>query len=203
MRTLLPLALIGLSATAFADRLITIPTGTKIKLNTIKAEGIWEQSRARSSRYYLGAGLTDAIDAQFTGERFEGERFRSSFDISYNYIPPIIGVGPGVSFGVQDVLNVTNDGRRYFIAITTRQGFADSVSGSIPAEFTLGAYFGSVTAPFIGVMLPFTDYVRVLAEYNGRRINAGVEIRPTNDIALRAIFERKDLLIGAQVTIKF
>jgi hypothetical protein len=203
VRAILPLALLGLTATAFADQLISIPTGTKIKLNTIKVEGLWEQSRDRTSHFYIGTGVTNAIDAQITGEKFEGHRFRTSFDLSYNYLPPIIGFGPGVSFGVQDVLGVTRDGRRYFLAITTKEGFADTVNGTIAAEITIGAYFGSVNSPFVGVMLPFTDYVRVLAEFNGRRINAGVEIRPTNEFGLRATFERRDVLIGANFTVKF
>ncbi|HJP82547.1 MAG TPA: hypothetical protein VJ835_03495 [Fimbriimonadaceae bacterium] len=203
MRSLLPLAVFSLSALSAADRLITIPTGSKIKLDTIRAEGLWEQSRSRNSRYYIGAGLTNAIDFEFTGERFDGHRFRNSVDLSYNYIPPIIGFGPGISFGVQDAFGVTRGGRRFFLAITTREGFADSVSGAVPAEITIGAYFGSVNAPFVGVMLPFTDYVRALAEFDGRRINAGVEFRPMANLGLRATFERNDVLIGAQVTLKF
>jgi hypothetical protein len=78
VRVLLPIALLGLTSVALADRLITIPTGSKIKLKTIKAEGQWEQSRARSEKYYFGTGITDAIDAEFTGERFGNRAFRSS-----------------------------------------------------------------------------------------------------------------------------
>lgn len=203
MRWLIPLVLIGASTVARADKLITIPTGTKITLNTVKLEGLFEQSRNRNSRYYIGTGLTDAIDAHITGEVFDGRRMRTSLDFSYNYIPPIIGIGPGISVGVQDVLNVTRDGRRFFLAITTREGFADSVSGLVPAEFTFGGYFGAVNAPFVGVVLPFTDYVKFLAEFNGQRINAGVEVKPTPNIGLRAIFERRDVLLGAQITLRF
>jgi hypothetical protein len=77
------------------------------------------------------------------------------------------------------------------------------VSGLVPLEYTIGMYFGSVTAPFVGVAIPMTDYVKILAEHNGRRINAGIELRPTPDIGIRAIFERRDILIGAQVSIRF
>lgn len=203
MRWLLPFVLLGGSAVARADKLITIPTGSKITLNTIKFEGLLEQSRNRNSRYYIGTGLTDAIDAHITGEVFDGRRMRTSLDFSYNYIPPIIGIGPGISVGVQDAFNVTRDGRRFFLAITTKEGFADSVSGLAPAEFTFGGYFGAVNAPFVGVALPFTDYVKFLAEFNGQRIHAGVEVKPTPQIGLRAIFERRDVLLGAQITLRF
>jgi len=203
VRTLLSLATLGLATLSMADRLITIPTGTKITLDTVKFEGLTEQSRSRSSRYWLGFGVTNAIDAQITGEKFEFGRFKTSFDVAYNYIPPITGIGPGISFGVQDVLNETHDGRRYFLAITTKEGFADSVNGSVPAEITIGGYFGSINSPFVGVMLPFTDKLRFLAEFNGRRITAGVDIRPTNDIGLRAVFDQRDVLVGAQITLRF
>jgi hypothetical protein len=203
VRALFPLARVGLSATAYADRLITVPTATKIRLNTIKAEGLWEQSRARTQKYYLGTGITDAIDVELTGERFENHRFRTSLDVAYNYLPPLPGFGPGVSFGVQDAFGVTRDGRRFYLAITTREGDADTVSGWVSLEYTIGMYFGAISSPFIGVSIPFTPHVKFLAEHNGRRISAGVEIRPTSDIGLRAVFERKDVLIGAQVTLRF
>lgn len=203
MRALLTLALALGAAFASADRLITIPTGTKVTLNTLKFDGLFEQSRARNSRYSVGAGLTDAIDVFLTGEERDGRRFRASLDFSYNFIPPITGVGPGLSFGVQDALGVTKMGRRFFMAITTREGFADSVNGSVPAEFTLGTYFGSVNAPFVGVMVPFWDQVRLLSEFNGRSLSGGFEIRPTPNLGVRAIFDGHDVLLGAQATIRF
>lgn len=172
-------------------------------MNTIKIEGLLEQSRNRNSRYYIGAGITDAIDAHITGEVFDGRRMRTSIDVSYNYIPPITGIGPGLSFGIQDALGVTRDGRRFFIAITNRDGYVDTVSGSVPAEITIGGYFGAINAPFIGASLPFTDYVRFLSEYDGRRVSAGVEVRPVKDIGIRAVFEGRDVLLGAQLTVRF
>jgi hypothetical protein len=203
VRSLLPICLLALACHAQADRLITIPTGTKIRLDTLRIEGMLEQSRNRNSRYYLGFGATNAFDVEVTGQVFEGGRMRTSLDISYNYIPPIIGFGPGISFGVQDIWGVTRDGRRFFVAVTNKEGFADSVHGFVAAEFTFGAYFGGISSPFVGVMLPFTDQFRVLAEYNGRRISAGIEIRPTNDIGIRAVFEEKDVLLGAQISLRF
>lgn len=203
MRRLLPLLFVGLSTCAHADKLITIPTGSKITLNTVKFEGLLEQSRNRNSRYYIGTGITDAIDAHITGEIFDGRRMRTSFDVSYNYIPAITGIGPGISIGLVDALGVTRDGRRFFLAITNKEGFTDSTGGTVPAEFTFGGYFGSYSSPFVGVALPFTDYVKFMAEYTGRRINAGVEFRPIKEIGLRATFERRDVLLGAQITIKF
>jgi len=172
-------------------------------MNTLKYEGLWEQSSARTVRNYFGFGVTDAIDAQIETEKFDEVRTRATFDLSYNYIPPITGIGPGISFGVQDVMNNSRDGRRFYVAVTQREGYVDTVNGSIPLEFTLGGYFGSINSPFVGVMVPFTDRVRFLAEYNGKRITAGLDLRPFNNIGLRAVFEEHDLLVGAQVSIKF
>lgn len=203
MRALLPLALFGLASVAHADRLITIPTGTKINMNTWRFEGLWEQSRNRTSQYYLGTGITNSFEVELTGEKFEGRRMRNSFDFSYNYIPPIIGFGPGVSVGIKDVMGVTRDGRRYYLAITSKEGFADSVHGMVPAEFTIGTYFGSVNRPFVGAMLPFTDYVKLMVEYNGRRISAGAEIKVNRNFGIRAVVDRKDILVGGQMTLRF
>jgi len=203
VRALIPVVLLGLAASAHADRLISIPIASKIPLGVYRFEGLLEQSRNRTSRYYLGTGITDAIDVEITGEKLLGRRMRTSFDVSYNYIPPIVGFGPGVSFGVQDVLGVTRDGRRYFIVVTTKEGWADSVHGMVPAEFSFGAYFGSISSPFVGVKLPFTDHFHVLAEYNGRRISAGLEVKPSRILGLRAVFERNDVLIGARITLRF
>lgn len=203
MRSTFSFALIFVASIACADRLITIPTGTKIKLHTFRVEGLWEQSTARTEKTYYGFGVTDAIDAEIETEKFPGRDMRATFDVAYNYIPPITGIGPGISFGVKDVLGNSQDGRRYFLAITQREGYSDTVNGSVPMELTLGGYFGAVNSPFVGVMLPFTDKVRFMAEYDGRRISAGFDIRPLNNVGLRAIFSNRDTLVGAQVSIKF
>lgn len=203
MRSTLSLALICAAGFASADRLITIPTGTKVTLNTIKFESLWEQSRARTVRSYAAFGVTNAIDMQIETEKFNEVRTRTTFDFAYNLIPPITGIGPGISFGMQDALNTSRDGRRLFIAITQREGYADTVNGSVAADITIGGYFGAISSPFVGMMLPFTDKVRFLAEYNGRRISAGLDVRPVPYLGLRAIFENHDVLLGAQVTIKF
>jgi len=203
MRVLLPLALLGLASAAHADRLITIPTGTKIQMNTWRFEGLWEQSRNRSSQYYLGTGITNSFEVELTGEKWEGHRIRNSFDFSYNYIPPIIGFGPGISVGIKDAMGVTRDGRRFYLAVTNKEGFADTVHGLVPAEFTFGLYLGSVNRPFVGMMLPFTDYVRIMVEFNGQRINAGTEIRVNRSFGIRAVVDRKDVMVGGQFTLRF
>ncbi|MBN9502211.1 MAG: hypothetical protein BGO01_19205 [Armatimonadetes bacterium 55-13] len=203
MRSITSLALILVCGVASADRLITIPTGSKIRLNTVRVESLWEQSRSRTQKNYVGFGVTDGIDMEVFTEKYEGKNIRTSFDVSYNYIPPIVGIGPGISFGIKDFLNVSRDGRRMFLAITTKEGYADSVTAQIPAEITIGGYFGSVNAPFIGAMLPFTDRVRFLAEFNGKHLEAGLDIRPLRNLGLRAIFDNKDVLVGAQFTFRY
>lgn len=186
-----------------ADRLISIPTGSKIPYRVVRGEVMWEKSRSRSMESFLGIGIGKSFDMELRSERFNSDESIGSFDLAYNYIAPIQGFGPGLSLGVQDALNKTRDGRRMYFAATFLEGSNSDMIGDKPLTLTLGAYVGSINAAFVGVDLPFTNEVHMLAEHNGRRITFGFEVQPVRWGSIRLLFRERDTLLSAAITRRF
>ncbi len=189
------------TGTASADRLITIPLGRKVTYRTMRLDSFAEIAHGRTIDYYLGLGVTPDIEFAIKGEKLPGGSLRSTFDISYNYIAPIVNQAPGISVGVQDVLNQTRDHVRVYAAITWRIGLD---TGNVPLETTLGVAQGRRLTPFVGVQLPFSDTFRLLAEHNGYRVAAGIEVRAfRNKFGARLLFRDEDTMLGANLTLRF
>lgn len=203
MRVITAFAFAALAGPALADRLITIPTGSKIPFRTVVGEYVFEKSRSRTVEAYLGLGIGKSFDMELRSERIDEEEQIGTFDLGYNYIAPIRGFGPGLSVGVQDVANRSRDGRRAYFAATFLEGTPSTMIGDTPASLTVGYMGGSINAAFVGVMMPFTDTFRLLAEHNGRRITAGVEYRPAPWVGLRLLFRERDTLLSASLTRHF
>lgn len=193
VRSLLVLLFIlsGVSV-AMADRVILAPNGKKIPMGNYRFEHFFDQSRHERFRTSLGFGVTEAIDAEITYEERNDNVL--SIDASYNFIPAVVGISPGISVGVRDALGKTEDGRFYYLAVTQKVGQFGELSSDVPAEITLGLAFGDVTGPIVGVMLPFRESFRILADYDATRINAGLEYRPMNDLWIRWIHREKQSL---------
>lgn len=202
MRSLLALALLlATSAAVQADRLISIPLGSKVTFGSMRWETFAELSRARTWDRYLAVGITKEYEIAYHGERIDDGPMRDTFDFAYQYIAPITDTFPGISVGVQDVLNRTRDGRRAYFAATFRQ----SLEGlSAPAEVTLGMAQGRHLQAFVGVAFPLHPNFRILAEDNGERIASGVEFLAFDGaLGGRILVRDQDLMVGATLTVKF
>jgi len=152
---------------------------------------------------FLGLGIGKSFELDLRDFRPAGGQSVNTLDLSYNLISAFPGgVAPGVSFGVQDAANVTPDGRRFF-AVTTFRNTMDEISGNVYADITLGFQVGSLTSPFVGVSVPFTSHLYLLAEDNGFRINAGLEFRPSSRMALRFIVREQRTLLSLSATSRF
>lgn len=199
MRPPLILAGVFLAGSAHADRLILSPTGKKVPFGTARIEHLFDQSVPGSHRSTLAIGLTDSIDAELTYEEFGNGRI-ASFDASYNLLPPLTNLAPGISVGIRDGIGKSRDGRYYYAAATYRFGQTGRFSGDSPAEASLGFAFGDVTAPFFGLSLPFRESFRLLAEFDTRRVSGGFEFRPHRDVWVRWIHRESQSLISLTVS---
>ncbi len=203
MRLITGLAIFSLAAATQADRLIHIPLGKKVPRHVIRVEGDFDQNDFHAFHGYLDAGLTIDLDATIREDSVAGDPRRATFDFSYNYISPITDASPGISVGVQDAPNRTADGRRFYFASTFRVGLAGSADTFTPAEITLGGFAGRKSTAFVGAMLPLTPAFRLMAEHDGYRVNAGIELRPVSNISLKYLFIGSKPEIGVQVRSKF
>ncbi len=178
---------------AWADRLIDVPTARKLPFGVFRLEFADEVSVSRTQLGYADIGIGTSFEAGVRTEQLMGRAFAGTIDLTYNYISPISGISPGIAFGVQDALNATEDGRRFFFCVTYRDQ-ADAIGGDYAAEVTLGAFLANRSSPYVGVTMPFSSNVRLLAEHDGIRISAGLEYRPIRSIGLRFLSRGRDVM---------
>lgn len=182
MRATLALLAVAWSAAAWADRLILIPTGAKLPYRTFRTEHLFDVGLHELDGQYYGLGIGKSFDAALiAGEKGHD----ATFDFSYSYLDPVVNYAPGLTVGVVDALDRTEAGRSLFVAATYRSGLDGLFNASTPAETTLGAYFGSRNAFFVGASLPFSSTLRLLVEHDSQRPAAGLEFSPTPNLSVR------------------
>lgn len=202
MRRIVGLLPFFLLASAQADRLITVPTARKISYGTVRYEFRREPTSDGQRENLLGIGVSPSFDLELRTFQDRGGNAEGTFDFSYNYIAAIPGFSPGISFGVQDVADKTLDGRRFFLAFTSRQPLS-TLNGDYPADITLGVMGERSWTPYVGVSIPFSKEFHALAEHNGNRVSAGFEYRPFEWVNFRAQAMGNRMVLGVQLTTHF
>jgi len=198
--TVLSLAMLGTIASA--DQLIDIPTARKILFEDFRYEFRAEPVVGGQLQHFLGLGIGKSFELDLRDIENPGVRSVSTFDFSYNYVPALPGISPGISFGVQDASNTTLDGRRFY-AVTTFRNTMDDIAGNVYADITLGFQVGSLTSPFVGVSVPFSQNFYVIAEDSGFRVSAGAEFRPSPRLAIRFVVREQRTLLSLSATSRF
>ena len=171
-----------------ADRLVAIPTATKIHTHTVRAEILGFPSRD-TTLGWLGFGVHPLVDAELSFEARNSNRAVGSLNLGYYYLLPITDFAPGIAVGVHDVLNRTEDGRAAYLAVTYRIGNDGELNQDVPTEVTLGVWSRDGGKLFIGASLPFASEFRVFAEHNSIRPAGGFEFRPVPEAVFRMVFE--------------
>jgi hypothetical protein len=175
-----------LSASAFADRLITIPVALKVPLRTVSLHHLFDGVHPNRSISTIGLGVTEAIDLEVSYHDWDFNRDITSIDLSYNISPALVDIAPGFSIGVRDLLDETHEGTYGYFVATFHHGLTGDFNQDIPLETHVGILYGSRgMRGFAGAYLPFTDKFAVVAEHNSRRLTGGMELRPLPDARVR------------------
>lgn len=202
MRFLAAAIALCFASAALADRLILIPLGKKLLSNTFRYEVLTEPSRD-NTQGWIGGGFGHSFDFEITGESFNDNRMTNSLDLAYNYTVPIVDFAPGVSFGFQDALGVTERGRNMYVAITYRFGNSGELNQDIPTEFTFGFWSRREGAVFAGARLPFSHTLSLIAEHDSENITGGFEISPHETASFRFLFRQSQVIVGLRVQARF
>jgi hypothetical protein len=191
-----------LPAAVLADREIYIPTGSKVPFRTVRFEYMLLNTHQPSYDALLAIGVTKEVEAEFWLDRIAPRSALGTFNVAYNFFSPIADTLPGISVGMQDVMNRTDLGRRLYLAGTYRIG----TGGEMGADFldiNLGIAHGRRTEPFIGVLIPLSAQVRLLAEHDGEQPTAGVELRPSESLAFRWMARQHQTFYSLRWTTRF
>lgn len=184
-----------MTSVAFADRLIMIPTGKKILSGGLRYE-ILTLSGKDSTLGWVGAGIGQSYDFEITGESYDSNRVTTSLDMSYNYTVPVTDFAPGVSFGVQDVRNVTRRGRNAYLAVTYRFGNYGEHNQDVPTELTFGFWTRHKGLMFVGASLPLSEPLSLVMEHDSEQLSAGFDLSPFRGGSFRAMFRAHETVIG-------
>ena len=187
---------------ASADQLIDIPTARKIPFEDVKYEFRAAPVVSGDLQHFLGIGIGSSFELDFRDVVNSGLNPVGTFDFSYNYISAVPSVAPGISLGVVDASNLTQDGRRFYVVSTFRNPM-DDLPGNLYSDISVGFQAGSLTSPFVGVSVPLGSSFYLLAEHNGFRLSSGVELRPAPHVALRFITRNRETLLSVSAMLKF
>lgn len=181
-----------LSGPAHADRLINIPTGTKVFVRTLKLDSQWVPTNTRQSRFGLRAPIGQNMDVEIDAAQAQGNRGRLRLSAGYQLFVPIPDVAPGICVGIRDIGDEGPDGRSAYLAFTYKFAQEGYYNQNVPVDLTLGIGTGGLRGPFGGIVLPFADAFRLLAEYDTKRLTGGLEIRPVRDLSVQWLFREHE-----------
>lgn len=191
-----------LAGSAFAERLIQIPVGRKVPEGSVSFDALSTPGRD-FTRAWFTVGATDQVEAEVYFESLDSDQITPTIGLSYNYLVPVTDFVPGLSLGVLDALNETEDGAFPYVSVTYQiRNYAPANQGT-PSKLTLGFGFNNKRAAFLGVELPLADWLRIQAEHDSLRPTGGIEIRPIEEAALQIYFRRDETMLGLSFEQKF
>jgi hypothetical protein len=187
----------AISPHALADRIFSIPIGRALPLGTLKLEMAASGNSRISRDRYVAFTPIPKLEIETRSRQRAGESGDWTYDFSYNFLPPVPGLAPGISIGMLDTLGNTLDGKRAFIAITFREQLEVGQVGEY-GDVTIGYQTGKLTSPFVGATLPFSGTTRLLFEHNGARVTVGLQERLYRGLTLR-VFTQDNATFGGLV----
>ncbi|MBV6458702.1 MAG: hypothetical protein HONBIEJF_01838 [Fimbriimonadaceae bacterium] len=203
MRALIYGCLAFVPVAASADRLITIPTGSKILFRNMKVESFFLPSESNRSLTYFGYGIDRSFDAEIVIDRLSQRKVRGTFNFSWNYVPAVVDVSPGITIGIRDGLDQTGEGRSVYLATSNRFFLDGDFNSDLYGELIMGFGIGGFRGAFTGLSLPVSSQFRLVAEYDSRRITAGLDYRPDKAIQLRLLVRDGSPFLGLTLTRRF
>lgn len=190
------------AATVGADRLITTPMGKKVPHNAAKLEFLTVPGRDTSFGW-IGLGLTNSIELELSGERFNNDRVIPGLNLSYNYLTPITDLAPGVSAGILDATDQTAERRAAYLAVTYYFGNLDIFNQDTPTILTFGGWSRDGGGFFFNISIPLTNEFRLIGDHDGGTLTAGVEYKPFPEASLKYLFREGAPAFGFSLQKKF
>ena len=187
---------------AAADQLIQIPTADRVGAPTLEYKYRPEGGGESYSTLLVPAGL--AYELMF--------RYYGGYDRSHNLegggqfqlLPDGI-VTPGVAVGIWDITNSTPWGRRAFLVVTKS---LEAGQLGIPkplrrVQLNLGVGTGRLGGLFSAIRIDLPARTSLVAEYDTRRLNAGIWFSPVKPITLKAELQNNNLFLGGELRVRF
>lgn len=203
MRQFLLAGFIALAATqALADRIIFLPAGRKLASNSARLEILTTPSRDNAYGW-LTYSPNKTFEFELSGENLNTDNLVLGFNGSYTYTNPVTDIAPGISFGFIDAFNNTKDGRALYAALTYRLGNDGELNQFLPTELSFGIWSKESSLFYVGAEFPFSETLKVMAEFDAKTITAGAQITMFEGASFRILFRDGDPTFGLRISKRF
>ncbi len=204
MRWRVPALLLGLAAAspAAADQLIQIPTADITR--GVRGEYLHRFEGEDRGYGTLLAGVASSYELMFRHYNNFSRDYGLEGGGQFQLLPDGL-VTPGLAVGVWDITNSGPFGRRFFFVATKwlekdLNGLPDPIQR---VQLTLGAGSGRFAGPMAGLRVELPARVSLVAEYDARRLNAGLWFAPVRPLRLKAELQNGDLFLGGDFRVAF
>lgn len=168
----------------YADRVLEIPTGRAIYPERVRIETGFLGGGRKQERWSLHWRPLTRLELY--GERRGFEGHTDLFGFQYTLFPELPGYTPGISVGVWDVADHSQEGRGAYVALS----YGLPTLGATPLDHDLrvhvGFGMGGMPRFFLGFEIPLTNTMFLLAEHTGKHTNVALAWSPSNHIQVRA-----------------
>ncbi|MFN3652038.1 MAG: hypothetical protein ACK47B_20880 [Armatimonadota bacterium] len=201
--TLGSLALLaGWPSAASADQLIQVPTADRVTDPTFEYKRRLDEVSEGYGTALINAGL--AYELMFRYYDNEDGQHRIEGGGMLQLLPDGV-ITPGVALGVWDLTNSSPWGRRGFLVLSKslRPGQLGIPEGVERVQLTLGLGTGRLSGVFAGVRVDVAERVSLIAEYDARRLNAGLWVTLLKPLTFKAELQNGNPYLGGELRLRF
>jgi hypothetical protein len=185
-----------------AEPLIQIPTADLV----VAPKGEYRQRVDGTQEGYgslsLPFGLAYELDFRYYNDEDGSHNVEGG--IMFQLLPDGV-ITPGIALGLWDVTNSGPWGRRGFFVVTKslRPGQLFVRRPLQRLQFTLGSGTGRLGGPLGALRADLPGGFSLIAEYDSRRLNAGVWFTPLRPLTLKAELQNGNPYLGGSVLFSF
>jgi len=194
-------ALLLSTSAASADQLIQIPTADRA-VPTLEYKRRLEGNSEGYATLLLPAGI--AYELMFRYYDNEDHEHSLEGGGQFQLLPDGV-ITPAVSLGVWDITNSSPWGRRGFLVITKslRPGQLGIPEALDRVQLTVGTGTGRFSGLFAAVRVDVAQRVSLIAEYDARRLNAGIWVTPIKPVTIKAELQNGNPYLGGELRLSF
>ncbi|MER3473601.1 MAG: hypothetical protein C4335_06110 [Armatimonadota bacterium] len=194
-------ALIMLTMSATADRVVLTPSAYNLPPGSAKLEIARRESKGGLTQYWMNLGLVGGIEVE--GLRLEtSSRHLDTLSLQYNILPDI-GFTPAISAGVRDIANKTAEGRAIYLAVGYRLPYMPPNPFIDEMYLFGGVGAGGIKGAFLGTEVRTPYHILLSVEYDSRAWNAVLSWEPVPLLRLRLYSLDKETYYGASLSVSF
>jgi len=190
-------------AGAGADQLIQIPTADRVSAPTGEYKRRADGKGEGYGTVFVPAGLSYELMLRYYDDLDGEHRIEGGGQLQ---VLPDGFVTPGIAIGMWDVTNSSPWGRRAFFVLT--KSLTQGQFGMVPkplerVQLTFGTGTGRLSGIFAGARFDLPHRLSLVAEYDTRRLNAGVWFSPIRPVTLKAELQNGNPFLGGELRARF